>query len=684
MRQKSCWALAAILTLFYVLSTGCGASAQADLVDQQIASLKSPDAAVRENAAGALGILKDPRAVEPLIGALQDPEVKVRYTAATSLGMIKDQRAVAPLIPLLKERDFEMQLSVSMALGRLRDPRAIEPLIAVMTDPSLGDGRFAIMALQQIGPASTEPLLVLLKNGDANTRKTAAYALEGIGGKQAVDPLIAALKDPDPEVRAAVPVPLAMNGLIDHPPAQPEKYKDRCAEITAFRARQTEDPKVTDALLAAAKDPDPHVRATIAIAFQITKDPRVVDALLADLKDPVPDVRSVAARSLGDFNDPQVIDPLLDALSDSYQGTRIYAAESLAKWKESGGDAVFLAALQSVNADKRLAAANVLAHRHNAQGIQVLIEALKDPQPKTRMEAVGFLRGVNDDRILDALLALMHDSDMGVRQLVVAAIGERKDTRAVAPLVAAFESASNTQKGMYLGALGNMGEQGVDPLLAALKNPDYEWRKAAIRALGTTKSPRAIPVLVEQLKDPYDGMVHSEAAEALAEIGDPRGIGPVIELLRGPSFDGFREGIPSILIKFGPQAVEPLIAVLQDENRHARFLAAQALGEIKDPRAEKALMNALHEGNLPAVAGASTFFVFRGDPGSEDALVDALNQFGTELMANLYLSCGNPKLEAAARAWTRKRGWQMRQQSYGMLWGHEPKTPGPCESELDH
>jgi HEAT repeat protein len=672
-----------MLTFFLIISGGIGALGQADLVDQQIALLKSPDASVRENAARALGMLKDARAVEPLIGALQDPEVKVRYTAATSLGMIKDPRAVEPLIPLLKERDFEMQLSVSMALGRLRDPRAIEPLIAVMIDPSFGDGRFAIMALRQIRPASTEPLLVLLRNGDANARKTAAYALEGVGGKQAVDPLIAALKDPDGEVRAAVPVPLAMNGLIDHPPAQPEKYKDRCAEIIAFRARQTEDPKVTDALLAEAKDPDPQVRATTAIAFQITKDPRVVDALLADLKDPVQDVRSVAARSLGDFNDPRVIDPLLDALSDSYQGTRIYAAESLTRWKEVGGDGVFVAALQSSNPDKRLAAANILAHRQNVQGTEVLIEALKDPQSKTRIQAVGFLRGVNDDRILDALLAAMHDPDPGVRQLVVASIGARKDTRAVAPLVAAFQSADNTQKGMYLGALGSMGEQGVDPLLAALKNPDYEWRKGAIRALGTTKSPRAIPVLVEQLKDPYDGMVHSEAAEALAEIGDPSGIGPVIELLRGPSFDGTREGIPSTLIKFGPQAVEPLITVLQDENKHARFLAAQALGEIKDPRAETALVGALHEGNLPAVAGASMFFVFRGEAGSEDVMVDALNQFGTELMVNLYLSSGNLTLEEGARAWARKQGWHTQQQSYWMMWGHEPKTPGPCESALD-
>ena len=675
----------ATTTVLCVLLTAIGVQGQADFVEQQIALLKSPDAAIRQNAAGALGMFKDKRGVEPLIGALQDPNAQVRNVAATSLGMIKDPRAVEPLIPLLKEKDFEAQAAVGMALGELRDPRAIDPLIAAMTDKSLGDGRFEIMALEQIGPAATERLIALLKNGDANGRRNAAYALEGIGGKRAVDPLIAALKDPDTEVREAVPVPLAMTGLIDHPPAKPEptSEKDRCAQITAWRARQTEDPRVTDALLAVAKDPDPGVRETVAIALQIAKDPRAIDSLLADLKDPADGVRSMAARSLGDFDDPRIIDPLLDALSDSYQGTRTYASESIGARQKTMGDAPFVPALRSDNPTKRMAAAGILAARGNSQAIDVLIGGLKDPEPKVRILAVDSLKGVKDGRVLDALLAAMHDPDVSVRTRVIVAIGETGDPRAAAPLVAGLESASNGEKGMYLGALSNMGDQGVDALLAFLKNGNFDRRGGVIFALGATKSSRAMPALIELLKDPYDGMLHSDAAGALSEIGDPGAIGPIIDLLKGPSFDGSREMIPSVLVKFGAAVVEPLIALLHDENNHARLLAAQALGQVKDPRAEKALLDALHEGNEPAIAGASLFFVFRGELDSEDALVEALDQYGDELMANLFLNCGNPKLEAAARVWGHKRGWEMQQQVYGLKWGHQPTTPGPCEVDLD-
>jgi HEAT repeat protein len=361
----------------------------------------------------------------------------------------------------------------------------------------------------------------------------------------------------------------------------------------------------------------------------------------------------------------------------------MYAEESLAARKKTAGDAPFLSALRSSNPDKRMAAANILAHRGSAQGIEVLIEALKDPQPGIRIQAANSLKDIKDAGALDALLAAMHDPDMNVRRQVVAAVAQTGDSRAMAPLLAGLESASKTEKGIYVGALGQMGEQGVDPLLAFLKSGNWEWKSGVVSALGNTKSKRAVPALIEQLRDPYDGMAHLNGANALAEIGDPSAIGPLIELMKGPSFDGTRESLPGVLVKIGSPAVEPLIAVLQDENKHARFLASEALSNIKDPRAEKALIDALHEGNAPAIAGASMFFIFRGEPGSEEALVEALNQYGDEQMALLLLNCGNPKLEAGAREWGHKRRYAMQQQVYGLMWGHAPTTPSPCELDMD-
>jgi hypothetical protein len=49
----------------------------------------------------------------------------------------------------------------------------------------------------------------------------------------------------------------------------------------------------------------------------------------------------------------------------------------------------------------------------------------------------------------------------------------------------------------------------------------------------------------------------------------------------------------------------------------------------------------------------------------------------------LLLNCGNPKLEAGAREWGHKRRYAMQQQVYGLMWGHAPTTPSPCELDMD-
>src|SRR5260370_32563435 len=62
--------------------------------------------AVRRFAAGALGGIGDPRAVDPLTQLLQsDPEYAVRTAAATALGQLKDPGAIWALVGTLKLRD---------------------------------------------------------------------------------------------------------------------------------------------------------------------------------------------------------------------------------------------------------------------------------------------------------------------------------------------------------------------------------------------------------------------------------------------------------------------------------------------------------------------------------------------------------------------------------------------------
>ncbi|MBU0701595.1 HEAT repeat domain-containing protein [bacterium] len=110
-----------------------------------------------------------------------------------------------------------------------------------------------------------------------------------------------------------------------------------------------------------------------------------------------------------------------------------------------------------------------------------------------------------------------------------------------------------------------------------------------------------------------------------------------------------RSNAAEALVKIGTSAVEPLLAALKDEKSDARWYAVEALGKIKDARAVKPLIAALKAKDLAVIAGDYSFFIRRGEYGSEPVLIDALNKYGGSKMATDFFNCGNSQLKKAAK-----------------------------------
>lgn len=66
----------------------------------------------------------------------------------------------------------------------------------------------------------------------------------------------------------------------------------------------------------------------------------------------------------------------------------------------------------------------------------------------------------------------------------------------------------------------------------------------------------------------------------------------------GDSSRRIRQRVERELVKLGEPAVEPLIEALKNENRRARWRAANALGKIKDTRAIKPLIHSFGDDNV--------------------------------------------------------------------------------------
>ena len=64
----------------------------------------------------------------PLISSLKDENADVREQAAFALGQIRDRGAVEALVIAIKDPIADVREQVAFALGQLRDPRAIDAL----------------------------------------------------------------------------------------------------------------------------------------------------------------------------------------------------------------------------------------------------------------------------------------------------------------------------------------------------------------------------------------------------------------------------------------------------------------------------------------------------------------------------------------------------------------------------
>jgi HEAT repeat protein len=100
-------------------------------LDHLIAATSDDSSFVRMTAGRAL-VEIGPVAVDPVIASLTEDDLSVTYArqvAATALGMLRDPRAIEPLIAALRhDRDSGVRDAAADALGRFDDPRAAQAL----------------------------------------------------------------------------------------------------------------------------------------------------------------------------------------------------------------------------------------------------------------------------------------------------------------------------------------------------------------------------------------------------------------------------------------------------------------------------------------------------------------------------------------------------------------------------
>jgi HEAT repeat protein len=389
--------------------------------------------------------------------------------------------------------DVKLKWDLQEALQDVKDPRAVEPLVAALKDGDKDVRNRAASALGQTkAPRAVEPLVARLKDDQESVRVSAARSLGEIKGSQAVEPLIVTLKDPSPEVRCSAAIALG----------------------------EIKDSRAIEPLITALKDQNTNVRRDAIKALAAFKHQQALVPLIAAMKDDDWVVRRDAARALGDLNNPQAIQSLIVALKDENLMVQEAAEAALREVKNFGPtESPITPKIEKMISTKE-EVSKLLSERENAAlaALSALLVALNDHDPSVRSQAAMDLGRKKDPRALEPLIIALRDQEPDVRWRSAWALGMTNDTRAVEPLITALKDRDWKVRSRAADSLGKIKDnRAVDPLIAALSDQDPIVRQEASGALGKIKDYRAVEPLIATLKD-KDMRVQQGAAVALTNI----------------------------------------------------------------------------------------------------------------------------------------------------------------------
>lgn len=281
--------------------------------------------------------------------------------------------------------------------------------------------------------------------------------------------------------------------------------------------------------------------------------------------------------------------------------------------------------LKNRDADLRLFAVNLLGDIKDGAVLPRLMDALNDPDVNVRTAAAEALGKIGDERAVDTLASSFDDIPW-IAMAAVAAVGKIGGDNALSVLYkrlekeeyrgitcAAIEQAGNQYSIKYLApyvhnsnvqeqalkAMVNIAERenthltasylaNIIPLLIDLqRSPQDEVRTAAFIALSWAEDISVLPYFINALND---DRLQEYAINGLISLGK-KAVPDIINALKTPGNN--RIILAKILSMSGES--EALLSFANDHDAEVRTESALAIGRLKTPEAEKALLKLTHD-----------------------------------------------------------------------------------------
>lgn len=481
----------------------------------------------------------------------------------------------------LEERNF-YSAEAAFILGRVGSLRIFEKFLDTFTKKDDGWRDFYARILGAFGVRrALEPLIAALQDPDVRVRLGAIKGLAYLGAPEGVEPLLSLLRK-----------------VFDVSPGDENKgwsIRNEVVEALGWIA----DPKSASLLmdlLKAQQEKDDSVTATTAVALgRLLDNPDLPEGMRKEIVMSLEELsgghKKIAVRSAADW-----------ALKNSRPDTDIEKLIlQIEEEKESVGEQLIRAGEPAVDALKRT--------------VKNYAGSSDKGGEYTRRKAVSILGRIGGPRAAQALIDLLfHDSsrfaiyvDAGVFYTAIRGLG----IEAVESLIQALGRQEEKNLTYIIDLLGDIGDdRAVEPLIKTLQHKDISVRAAVIRALKSIGGPIVVSPLLEVVRSDSSREIRREAAKALGSSGDP--------------------------------AVVPLTEMIEGRNSPdtaARVFAAEALGILGDVRAIAPLAVAAREAD-PAGPAASQALIRIGRSLGKEAFQRHLSENGIQVPGNILKDLG--------------------------------------------
>jgi len=371
-----------------------------------------------------------------------------------------------------------------------------------------------------------------------------------------------------------------------------------------------------------------------------------VNSLIRDLRSSNPGTRSQAINALSAYKSDYAIGRLIRTAADRRQDwpTRNAAADALEKIGPPAIEPIFRAAFyecpawvayipwfRTTDDTAQSIEFRLLGRRFSPAESVILARLTSDRDRNVRMGTIRVLGENGDpDTALQALAPLVSDTDDDVRKAAVEALGATRKPAAVPLLLPALEDPNETIREQAVWSLRRLRvPSAVDAIIPLLRDPSVEVRSVAADTLGGFCDPRAVEPLIETCRD-QDQWVRVDAVRALGLIGGERALEALIDMAADAKSE-LGEIASALGYTRDSRAVEPLAHLLVNDDAQVRVNAAEALGWIArtgDKHMVAPLVTALLDNDWSVRTAAAESLGLTKDPAAVEPLMTLVETSG--------------------------------------------------------